>query len=115
MPSTLLGYPYASGPQPLISGCPWSGLRPIPVGNLVLKLDKNASGYAYVGLSGATTLTSGGFFLSGGGLLDGVQMAPGDTYTIPREALYLNSGRLNVFIRSDQACSGQGRLFWEAF
>ena len=110
MPSVLIGNPLASGAQQIVSGNPWSGdYRPI--GGVQLVLDRSASGAIYVGTSGNITLNSGGMFLTGGGLNDGVQLAPGGSYFIPKLAFV--SGEYNLFIRHDAACSGQARLFYE--
>jgi hypothetical protein len=116
MPSTIIGNPVASGPQILISGNVFSGKGAyFPQGGVQLVLDRSASGSVYVGLSGGTTLTSGGFYLSGTlGGLDGVQLAPGASYYIPRIAFPV-SGLINVYVRHDAPCSGQARLYYEVF
>lgn len=111
MPSYIIGN--RSGGDPVISGMPWSG-KIVPQGGIQLRLDKNASGNAYIGLSGGTTVNSGGFFLSGGGLLDGMQLTPGDGYWIPHIATG-PSGFINVVASCDSAASGQARLFYEVF
>lgn len=114
MPSIILGNPLASGPQQIVSGNYWSG-RAGPVGGIQLVLYPDASGLAYVGLSGGTTMRSGGFFLSGTlGRLDGMPLSPGVPYFIPKMALG-RSGSFNVWVWADAACSGQARLGWEAF
>ncbi len=114
MPSTLLSL--ASGaPFPLVSGNFWSGVSNKPcVGGIQFRLDRAASGNAYISLSGGGTIQSGSFFMSGINTTDGMQIGPGDGYFIPRVAFTL-SGQLNVFVTCDPACSGQARLFWEAF
>ncbi len=121
MPSTLLTA--ASGiPFPLISGNAFSGQGvPHPVGGVQLVLSPSASGNAYISLSGltlsgdlGTTVNSGGFFLSGGGLNDGILLAPGGGYFIPRLGIG-PSGQLNLFASCDPAASGQARLYWECF
>lgn len=114
MPSTLLGNPLASGAQIIVSGNPWSGQNPRPQGGIQLRLSPTASGNAYVGLSGGMTVTSGGMFLSGGGLLDGMVMAAGDSYWIPRIGTG-QSGSYNVYAQVDAAASGQARLHYEIF
>jgi hypothetical protein len=121
MPSTLLGYPLASGPQPLVSGCPWSGLYPEPFAFVNLKLDTSAGGRAYVCLSGGVSggagnphLNSGGTFLSGSGLLDGYLMSPGDVYQVARRSCSYVSGQLSIFAYCDAAASGVARMYWEA-
>ena len=113
MPSTILGQPLASGPQQLVSGYPWSGTGK-PIGGIQLKLDLNASGRCYIGLSGNMTMLSGGLQLSGSlGINDGMQLGPGDSYFIPKSALVLTSGAVNIYIWADVACSGQSRLYYE--
>ncbi len=114
MPSTLLGNPLASGAQIIVSGNVFSG-RVGVVGGVQLRLSNQASGNAYIGLSGAITRTSGGFYLSGTlGLLDGVELGPGDSYFIPKIAFQI-SGTINVYAQADATCSGQSRLFWEVY
>ena len=113
MPSYLIGN--ASGGELVISGNPWSGQNAqFPVGGIQIELDREASGSIYVGLSGIVTVKSGGFFLSGGGLLDGMQVKPGGSYFIPRLGTGL-SGFISVRIASDPAVSGQGRAYWEVY
>lgn len=114
MPSVIVGNHPPSGPMILVSGCPWSGVGKQPVGGVQLHLDQTASGRIYVGLSGACTLTSGGVFLSGGGLADAMPMAPGGAYFIPAMA-FKTSGTMTVYVHCDLACSGQGRLYYEVF
>ncbi len=127
MPSLLLGQPLASGAQTVISGSIFSG-RLEPVGSILLRFI-SSGGCAYISLSGGgpvlsgnfMTITSGGMALSGGclsGMLDGMILAPGDTYTIPKLALgnsITGSGTVNIFALCDVAASGIGRLYWEAF
>ncbi len=63
------------------------------------------------------TITSGAMALSGGclsGMLDGMPMAPGDTYFIPKTA-FATSGVYGVWAMCDVAASGIGRLYWEMF
>ena len=114
MPSTLIGNPVASGPQIVVSGNVWSGQRPQPAGGVQLRLSPDASGNVYVGFSGNVTANSGGMFLSGGGLADGMPLKPGDAYFAPKIKFPI-SGQCTVYARHDAACSGQARLFWEAF
>lgn len=114
MPSTLVTA--ASGaPFPLVSGNFWSGTGGFhPVGGIQLRAGLSNSGSVYVGLSGGMTVTSGGFFLSGGGLNDGMPLAAGDSLFIPKVA-FQTSGVVNVYVNCDAACSGQARIFWEAY
>lgn len=112
MPSTILSA--ASGsPFPLVSGNLWSGQGAFhPVGGVRLLLDPISSGNAYISLSGGATTRSGGFFLSGG-LTDGMLLAPGGDYFIPKLAFV--SGQMSIWATCDPAASGQGRLYWETF
>ncbi len=112
MPSILLAN--ISGGQNLFSGNYWSG-RLTAVGGVQLKLDKTASGNAYVGLSGGTTITSGTPAGISGGLLDGMVMYPGEGYFIPKMGLGTISGSWGVWVQCDAAVSGQGRLFYENY
>jgi hypothetical protein len=117
MPSLVLGQPLASGPQIVISGNPWSGFFASPQAGIQFVLDYTSSGAAYIGLSGGTTFTSGGMQLSGGvqsGLLDGMQIAPGGAYWLPRAAFPV-SGTYNVWAWVDAAASGKARLYFEKF
>lgn len=82
------------------------------LGGVQLRCDITG-GRAYVGLSGGVTIQSGGFTLSGG-YLDGIPMASGDTYFIPRLGLGL-SGVPLVYVATDAAASGNGRMYWEIF
>jgi hypothetical protein len=114
-----------SGGIALVSGDIWSGAI-IPTGGLQLKLARNAPSDVYVGfrhanpsdtslfsgyLSGAVTITSGGS-LSSGGLADGIELSPGDTYFVPR--VRLGSGIQDVKVAVPAAASG-GRLYWDFF
>ena len=116
MPSVIVGIPDASGLQQLISGNPWSGAL-VPTGGVQLRLSRNASGSIYVGLSGTVRLNSGGVFLFGGsGLLDGMEVGPGDAYFIPKMAFPgYRSGNYDVYFWHDAAASGRARLYFEAF
>ena len=114
MPSIQVGL--FSGGQILISGNPWSGL-PSPAGFILLRWDRAAAGNIYVALSGGMKISSGGTSSSWGfaysGLLDGMQLGPGDTYSIPKLALTV-SGSLTIFGSPDAVASGN-RLFYEVF
>lgn len=118
MPSLILGN--TAGGQNILSGSAlWSGIgTPHPVGGVQLKLHPNASGNAYVALSGGMNINSGGVLgISGtylSGLLDGMFLAPGDSYFIPKLGIGL-SGAPVVFVACDAAASGQARMYFEAF
>jgi hypothetical protein len=124
MPSVILGQPYASGAQQIISGNVFSGRAPEPVGGIQL-FWISSGGQAYISLSGGGPVLSGGFMtinsgqmqLSGGyssGKLDGFPMVPGAGYFIPKLAFQV-SGNFNVYALCDQSASGVGRLYWEIF
>ena len=116
MPSTLLGNPMLSGPQIVISGNPWSGFHASPVGGVQLRAATNSSGVIYIYVSGGAgmTINSGGFFLSGLGLLDGMPLGRGDAYWLPKLALPV-SGTLNLYAHVSVEGSGQTRLYYEIF
>ena len=117
MPSLLLGSPMLSGPSQLISGNPYSGYHVTPTGGFQLRLATDASGTAFIYLSGGASMTinSGGFFLSGSlGLLDGMPLGRGDAYFVPRLAFH-TSGQYNIYAHVTVAGSGQTRLYWEAY
>lgn len=104
----------ASGsPFPLISGNFFSGVAaPHPIGGVQMRADPSNSGFAYVYLSGGGTLTSGGFFLSGVNVTDGMILAPGDSYFVPKACLTL-SGTVNIFVRTDATGSGRDKAWFE--
>jgi len=111
MPSYLIGN--RSGGDLLVSGNPWSGqIR--PQGGVQLRLDKNASGTAYVAFSGGMTVTSGSVWLSGGGLMDGSPLYPGDALFVPRIATGA-SGSFSLYVMADAAASGQARLYYDVY
>lgn len=114
MPSVLLTA--ASGsPFPIVSGNLWSGQgAQIPRTGVYVYLSPEASGFAYVSLSGGSTVNSGGFFLSGVNTSDGVLLAPGKDRFYPR-SLFAPSGTLNLFATCVATASGQARLYWEAW
>lgn len=124
MPSIVLGQPVASGATTVISGNPWSGSQREPVGGIQL-LWISSGGACFVGLSGGgpvlsgptMTVNSGQMALSGGaasGMLDGMYVAPGVPYFLPRLAFPI-SGIYNLYATCEQAASGVGRLYFEAF
>lgn len=124
MPSTIVGN--FSGGVLLVSGnilsgtifdvgvdYPGGGGR---VGGIQLKLAKLAPGTVFVGLpnyymqSGISTTLSSGGALSSGGLLDGMEVNPGEDYFIPKSRLI--SGLQSVRVVMEAAASG-GRIHWE--
>lgn len=115
MSSTVLDN--QSGGQPLVSGWPlqYSGINPLPIGEVVLRLSRTASGNAYIGFSLPMTATSGGMFLSGASVTDGIEMSPGDYLRVPRARTSPTSGQLNIYALCDPAASGQARLSWKLF
>lgn len=115
MPSIIINN--QSGGQPIVSGNPWSGKPPVPVGTFQLVASIYNSGCLYVALSGSMTVNSGSLSASGfaqGGLLDGVEIAPGGSYSIPKLG-FANSGTFNPRVIGQPACSGQSRLYFEPF
>ena len=112
MPSLLPGF--VSGGAPLVSGNPFSG-DIVPTGGVQLRLATTASGSVYVGVllglnSGGITFLSGGA-LSSGGMRDGMEMSPGDSYFIPNLKC---SGQVSkIAIGVPAAISGFARVFWE--
>jgi hypothetical protein len=116
MPSVMLTN--QSGGQPILSGAhiSFSGNGFRPRQEIYLKLATNASGNAYVGLSGGVTTTSGAYPLSGvlAGGRDGYVLAPGQEYVIPRGLLSNASGDApNIFVATDAVASGFARLYYE--
>lgn len=126
MPSLILGQPFASGAQMVISGNPWSGIV-FPRGGVQL-FWLSSGGNAYVGFSGGGPPLSGGFMtinsgtmmLSGGaasGMLDGFPLVPNMGYWIDRSMVPGfgggNSGTFNLFALCDQSASGVGRLYFD--
>ena|ERR1700684_3109822 len=110
------------------------GQNQYPVGGIQLRAYPNNSGNCYVSLSGAwvfsgvigclpgsggPTITSGlsaysGAPWSGYGSMDGMPMAPGDTYFIPKMAVNY-SGPLQVCVGCDATASGTARMGFEIF
>ena len=115
MPSLLLSA--ASGsPFPIVSGGFFSGdVYPSPYATMNLRLDRSASGSAYICLSGGCTINSGGFYQSGGGALDGYQLGPGQEMIIPRLVFLSVSGFVPIYAGCDAACSGQARLYYQNY
>jgi len=112
MPSTQVFV--QSGGIGLVSGNVFSG-GPQLIGGVQLKLAAAAPGLIYVALpnlSGTVgTFLSGGS-LSSGGLADGMEMSPGDSYFVPKTRLV--SG-IETIRRLAPAASSGGRLMWEPF
>jgi hypothetical protein len=130
MPSLVLGFVAGSGFTPLISGNFFSGTPREPYGGCQIRADRNNSGNIFISLSGAfvfsgqvgllpasggPTITSGCMPLSGGissGIMDGMQIGPGDAYFIPKLAFPI-SGYYGICAGCDLACSGQARIYIE--
>lgn len=114
MPSMLVGN--QSGGDLVISGNPWSGFY-APLGYVRLRWDFLASGACYIGFSGGLTANSGQVLGSGGissGMLDGMQLPPGQYYDVPKSVFANHSGSFQLFATCDSACSGK-RLYIEVF
>lgn len=114
MPSTLL-FPQSGGITLMSGAWPFSG-SPQLIGGVQLKLSKAAPSLIYVGvpnLSGQAPTGASGGSLSSGGLADGMELSPGDSYFIPKARLY-QSGLQSIQVIVPAAASG-GRLFWEPF
>ncbi len=133
----VVSYVAGSGFVPLFSGVgPWSG-RLEPIGGLQLRAARENSGSVYVSLSGGNffsgqigtlvgsggpTINSGGWTpLSGNissGLMDGMQIGPGDAYFVPRIAIPntgASSGNWSICLGCDTLCSGGfARVYVEA-
>lgn len=109
MPSVILTN--QSGGQNVLSG--WFSGR-TALGSVVFKLHPNASGNVYIGLSGGVTIGSGNMSGTFSGALDGYLLTPGQTHTLGKASLG-PSGLPQVFVATDAAASGQGRLFFEGF
>ena len=112
MPSCLPGF--ASGGQAIVSGNPFSGTIS-PLGGVQLKVAVGISGLVYAGVllglsSGGITQTSGGAF-SSGGLSDGIELANGDAYFVPRLLCSGNVDKIAVVV--PPTVSGTMRVFWE--
>ncbi len=112
MPSTLPGS--QSGGQPLVSGNPWSGSI-VPAGEVKLKVSESVSGIVYVGValgltSAGIVFPAGGAF-SSGGLSDGMELAAGDEYSIPKLQCSGQIDRIRLLVAS--GLSGTMRVFWD--
>ncbi len=123
MPSVVLGFcsgiPSGNYATNILSGNYFSGLGALhPYAGVQLRAAGTNSGNIYIALSGFMTITSGGFNTSGypnqSGRMDGMLMAPGDAYFIPRLGINPSGGPL-LYAQPDAACSGTARLFWEVF
>lgn len=120
MPSLLIDNSQSGG-CPLVSGNPFSGRQYAPQSMLLIKASRYNSGCIYVGFSGGVTFNSGGFPLSGGGMMDGMEIGPGGAYSVPRlvfdkgssSGSYSVSGGFGIYLCCEPGCSGQARAFWE--
>jgi hypothetical protein len=117
MPSVILGN--ASGGQQILSGFGplWSGKLGNPtIGGCQLRLDITG-GRAYVALSGGVTITSGGLtsnIPNTSGIFDGLPMSSGDAMFIPKLGIG-PSGLPQIFVATDAASSGVGRMYFEIY
>lgn len=111
MPSTQF-FP-VSGGITLVSGNIFSGTG-VPLGGLNLRLSSSGAGPIFVGLpnlSGELTVMMSGGSMSSGGMADAIELAPGNTYFIPKSRLQA-SGIQSVRLVGPAASSG-ARLFWD--
>lgn len=125
MPSTTL-MAAVSGGVALCSGDIFSGSA-WPFAGIQLKLSVSGAGPVFVclpNLSGSVPTLSSGGSLSSGGMADGMEMAPGDTYFIPKARLRITtsgvsngSGQWQTGVQDIRivlaAASSGSRLFWE--
>ncbi len=96
-----------SGGQVINLTTNWSGTGS-PKNYVELTRTLSGSLPVYVGLSGGTTLNSGG-------LLDGTPFEPGQRIEIPRAGLNANlSGEQRIFLQSVAAQSGE-RVYYEVY
>lgn len=112
MPSTQLFV--QSGGIGLVSGNLYSG-GPQLVGGVQMKLAAAAPGLIYVALpnlSGTVGTFSSGGSLSSGGLTDGMELSPGESYFVPKTRLV--SGIETIRLLAPATSSG-GRVMWEVF
>lgn len=110
MPSTLLFT--QSGGIGLVSGAVLSGF-PWNYGGIQLRLSNSGAGPIYVclpNLSGSVSTAQSGGVLSSGGLSDGMEVDPGDSYYVPKGRLVSGVETIRLII---PAASSGGRLFWE--
>ena len=118
MPSLIVGGTQSggltSGGVPLVSGSIFSGTM-FPVGGIQLKHSNSGIGPVFVclpNLSGAApTFNSGGSWASGG-LADGLELNPGDSYFVSKNRLV--SGVETIRLVAPVASSGT-RIGWEFF
>ena len=126
MPSTMC-FPISGGIF-LVSGDVYSG-QFWPLEGVQLRLSASGAGPIFVGLpnlSGTGVTMNSGGSLSSGGLADGMEMAPGDSYLVPKSRMRITTsgisngsgawqaGIQDIRIHVPAASSGS-RLFWEAF
>jgi hypothetical protein len=97
----------------LVSGAIFSGFSQGIVGGINFKLSASGAGPIFLStpnFSGALPTMNSGGTLSSGGLADGMELSPGQTYFIPK--LRLVSGVQSVRVDTPAASSGS-RLFWD--
>lgn len=109
-----------SGGHGIVSGDIYSGsildVKPWgrgTCGGIQFRLAKGAPSLIYIGmpsLSGTTPTGASGGVFSSGGLADGMEVSPGDSYFVPRSRLV--SGLDTVRVIAPAAASGS-RCFWE--
>ena len=111
MPSLQVGA--FSGGAFIASGLVLSGAE-FSWGGIQLRHSNSGIGPVYVGLPNLSgtpiTLNSGGAW-SSGGLADGMELNPGDSYFVPKSRLFL-SGVQGITIAAPATSSGT-RVYWE--
>lgn len=123
MPSFIIpGGGLWSGGADILSGNYWSGLGAVnPVGGVQLLADIRNSGAVYIAYSGGMTITSGGLgnnssgFPNFSGRMDGTPIYPGGALLVPKLVFTPFSGNPQLYALADAACSGQARLYLEAY
>lgn len=104
MPSTPIG---SSGSWQMVSGNPYSGLNPVPVGGFQIRWATNASGQVFIGFSGNVTGGSGGF-------TDGMYLNPGDPMFVPK-LIFNQSGSYPVWAIVASGVQSGTLLSWQPF
>lgn len=111
MPSLLVGS--FSGGVLIASGLVLSGGE-FSWGGIQLRHSNSGIGPVYVGLpnlSGTVVTLNSGGGQSSGGLADGMELNPGDSYFVPKSRLFLSGVQAISF--AAPATSSGTRVYWE--